>query len=221
MTNILTIGIISEGVTDERFLPNIIRKTFEELAFECNGEIEVYEPELIKKQGNTFIEQVLNAATGNHWINILCVHTDADSSSDKKVFTEKILPAFDKIEKYEKENICKNLVAIVPIQMTEAWMLSDTQLLIDEIGTDKNLQDLELPKALNEIENISDPKNTIENAIRIAFSEQSPRRKRLSLGELYSPISQKVKLSNLKYLSSYNKFRQSSYIALKKLGYIL
>ena len=52
MTNILTIGIISEGVTDERFLPNIIRKTFEELAFECNGEIEVYEPESFKL--NTF-----------------------------------------------------------------------------------------------------------------------------------------------------------------------
>ena len=44
MANILTIAYTTEGSTDERFLNTIIKKVFEEVAFECDGVIEVYDP---------------------------------------------------------------------------------------------------------------------------------------------------------------------------------
>ncbi|MCO6491039.1 MAG: hypothetical protein J5I98_21660 [Phaeodactylibacter sp.] len=44
MSNIVTIGFVTEGTTDVRFLENIIKRAFEEIAFDCSGEIEVYDP---------------------------------------------------------------------------------------------------------------------------------------------------------------------------------
>ena len=37
MSNILQIGYTTEGVTDIRFLENIIRRSFERIVLECDG----------------------------------------------------------------------------------------------------------------------------------------------------------------------------------------
>lgn len=44
----MTIAYATEGSTDQRFLHHVIRKTFEEVALECAGSIEVYEPVFLK-----------------------------------------------------------------------------------------------------------------------------------------------------------------------------
>ncbi len=219
MTNILTIGFISEGTTDQRFLSNIIMRTFENLAFECKNEIEVYEPVIIHKQGTTFVDQVLKACEDSSWLNILCVHTDSDHISDKSVLENKINPTLDKINSSTK-NICKNVVFLIPIQMTEAWMLADINLLIEEIGTNKKINELGLPTNINQIESVSDPKEQIINLIRLALSDQKSRKNSIKISDLYSPISQKISLSDLEKLSSYKKFKDNCIDSLKKIGYI-
>lgn len=219
MSNILTIGLVSEGTTDQRFLPNIIKRTFEELSFECKGEIEVYDVEIIEKKGTSFIDNVLNASKDYSWLNILCIHTDSDDISDKDVLNNKISPTIEKVKTLDENNNCKNIVFVVPIQMTESWMLADPELLVEEIGTKKTVQDLNLPTSL--IENISDPKQKIMDCITKALAEQTSRRKNsIKISDLYSPISQKISLNTLKNLSSYNKFRDNCIESLKILSYL-
>lgn len=219
MSNILTIGLVSEGTTDQRFLPNIIKRTFEELSFECKGEIEVYDIEIIEKKGTSFIDNVLNASKDYSWLNILCIHTDSDDISDKDVLNNKINPTIEKVKTLDENNNCKNIVFVVPIQMTESWMLADPELLVEEIGTKKTVQDLNLPTSL--IENISDPKQKIMDCITKALAEQTSRRKNsIKISDLYSPISQKISLNTLKNLSSYNKFRDNCIESLKILSYL-
>lgn len=221
MGNILTIGLVSEGTTDQRFLPNIIRRTFEELAFDCKGEIDVYEPEIIEKKGRSFSEHVLNASKDYNWLNVLCVHTDSDDISDKNVLDNKINPTLERIKNLEENTNCKNIVFVIPIQMTESWMLADTNLLVEEIGTSKTIQDLDLPTNVNLIESISDPKEKISRTIQIALSDQSSRRKNLiRISDLYLPISQKISLNSLKKLSYYNKFRDNCIKSLEILKYL-
>ena len=88
MSNILTIAYTVEGSTDQSFLQNIIRKTFEEVALNCKGLIEVYEPVFIKfdwRKG--FAEDILSlsAQVFRIGINIFCIHVDADNATDEVV----------------------------------------------------------------------------------------------------------------------------------------
>lgn len=216
----LIIGFTTEGPTDVRFLESIIQRSFEDVAFECDGQIEVLPLQHIEKQTGDFVTVVQTCAqqAQEQGAMVLCIHTDADDRNDINVFTYKINPAFTTISNLQEDNLCKNLVAIVPVQMTEAWMLSDKELLKSEIGTNKNDKELGIHKPP---EDYSDPKHTIEEAIRIARQDlPKHRRRQLSIGELYSIIGQKVDLTVLANLPSYQKFKEAIKDAFRKLNYL-
>ncbi len=219
MSNFITIGYITEGTTDVRFLGQIIRRTFEDVAFDCQGEIEVYEPQHIESRGE-FVPEVFEASKYAHEIGmkVLCVHTDADARNDNHVIQYKINPAFENIENSGENNLCKNLVAVIPIRMTEAWMLADKEVLKNEIDTELLDTDLDIHR---NPESYADPKEAIENAIRIARSNL-PQRKRyeFGIGELYQIVGQKTDLAILSRLSSYQKFRENVVKSFKILGYL-
>jgi hypothetical protein len=220
MSNILQIGFTTEGTTDVRFLKNIIYKTFQSVAFECQTNIEVYEPELIEKSGDTFNEQVLNLTIKHNYFHVICVHRDSDSPSADITFENSINPAFSAAISYDGNN-CKILVPLVPIQMTEAWMLVNKELLKNKIGTILSDQELGLPARIKQIEGISDPKGLINNAIRIAKNSSTKRRRRnFTISSLYSPISQELEISELEKLSSYKSFKDSVRAAFEKLNYV-
>ncbi|HEX9962818.1 MAG TPA: DUF4276 family protein, partial [Pyrinomonadaceae bacterium] len=167
-----------------------------------------------------FIEEVFRASQNAYKIGVkvLCVHTDSDARSDKNVIEHKINPAFENIENSESENLCKNLVAVIPIQMTEAWMLADTDVLKNEIDTDLTDKDLKIHR---NPENYADPKETIKEAIRITRINL-PQRRRYEFGisEIYQIIGQKADLNKLSNLRSYRKFKAGVRDAYKKLGFL-
>lgn len=221
MSRQIFIGLISEGTTDNRFLESIVTRTFDDIGFECNGEVETEVKVIsIDKTGKGFTDQVIEASkkgVTDYGIMVLCVHTDSDNVHDTIMFNNKINPAQEALNTKD-ENFCKILTPIVPIQMIEAWMLADKELLKSEIGTNKS--DLEL--GINrKPESIANPKNVIEDAIRIARSEfTSRRRKDLKISELYLPIGQKMQLEYLDSLGSYKKFKESIRIAYRNLNFM-
>lgn len=219
MSNIVTVAYSTEGNTDQRFLESIIKKTVEEVAILCNGLIETYDPiylELPKK--NEFVDRVISVAveafkTG---INILFIHVDADDDDDKHVRSFKIDPAFGAVDELDI-SACKNLVAIIPVQMSESWMLADIELLKSEIGTTKSNQDLNLTRAP---EKIANPKHLIEEVLRIAQEDLPRRRNKISILELYQPIGQKLSIDKLEQMPSFQKFRSAVEAAFRKLNYL-
>ncbi len=220
MTRQVIIGFTTEGSTDVRFLESLIQRTFEVVAFECDGRVEVLPAQYIESQTGTFTERITECARQAESVGVmvLCVHIDADAKNDTKAFHERIDPAFAAARNLSESFACQNLVAVVPVQMTEAWMLSDKRLLKEEIGTDKRDAELGIHK---HPETYSDPKQVIEEAIRIARRELTRRRRRkLTIAELYLPIGQKVSLNKLDGLLSYQKFRQAVRTAFQKLGYM-
>jgi hypothetical protein len=79
-------GLYTEGKTDERFLQSIVQRTIEEIAFDCRGQIDIEVFVIDVPKGLTFVEQVVQASLigyENFGIQLLCVHTDADSESVK------------------------------------------------------------------------------------------------------------------------------------------
>jgi hypothetical protein len=214
-------GFTTEGTTDVRFLEGIIQRSFEDVAFECTGQVEILPVQYIKKQsGDDFVEMVRDCAqqADKQGIMVFCVHVDADDVTDTNTFKHKINPAFRTIDRMQEDGICKNLVAVIPVQMTEAWILSDKELLKDEIGTNKSDDELGLNKFP---ELYTDPKQIIEMVIRIARQDLTKRRRHeLTIAELYLPLGQKVELSKLEILPSYRKFKDTVREAFRKLNYL-
>lgn len=220
MSNILQIGFTTEGITDVRLLKNIIWKTFQSVAFECNTSIEVYEPELLEKKGETFNEQILNLTIEHNYFHVICVHRDSDSPSMDITNENMIKPSFEGVMNHEGDN-CKILVPLIPVQMSEAWMLVSKQLLKNKIGTNLTDQELGLPTRTRQIEGISNPKELIINAIRIAKHSSTKRRRRdFTIASLYSPISQELEVSDLEKLNSYRSFKDSVRVAFERLNYV-
>jgi hypothetical protein len=226
----IIIAFATEGSTDKRFLESVIKRTFEEIAMECSKELEIFdliihiseekgrikdiseEKHRIQDKALYYASQALKKGA-----TVLCFHVDADDHTDEKAFNERINPAFDAILKTEIA-VCKNLVAIVPVQMTEAWMLADKELLKRELGTDKNDEELGINK---NPEYFSDPKDIIKSAIRSSRKHRTQRRRsdKLNIGELYQPIGQKVALNKLDTLPSYQKFKEAVRDTFKQLNY--
>lgn len=220
MSNILQIGFTTEGTTDIRFLKNIIWKTFQEIAFECSTDIEVYEPEVLYRTGDTFNEQIVNLTINYKYFDVICVHRDSDSPTMDDTYNYLINPSFLLVENHVGDN-CKNLIPIIPVQMSEAWMLANRELLKEKIGTNMSNAALGLPNRTNQIETITDPKELIINAIRLAKAGSTRRqRSSLSISDLYSPISQELEIHDLERLNSFVHFKDGIRNALIKLNYL-
>jgi hypothetical protein len=221
MSNFIFAGLFTEGNTDVRFLSSVVERTLQDIAFDCTGDIETkVEIININKLGLSFNQQILQAskvAFDKFGTLFLFIHTDSDSANDNLAFQSKIIPA-QALLKQQDDSFCKDVIAIVPIQMTESWMIADTELLKNEIGIDKS--NAELGINLNP-ESINNPKTVIEEIIR-ASKEDETRRKRskgLIISDLYQIIGQKIELSELEKLSSYMKFKNSLIDKLKELNF--
>lgn len=221
MSNFILTGLFTEGTTDVRFLLSIVERTLEEVAFDCSGDIEtMVEVININKKGLSFNDQVLGAsktAYDKFRILLLIVHTDADSDVDELIFQSKIKPA-QKILSEQDDKYCKNRIAIVPVQMTESWMIADKELLKEEIGI--NNTDTELGIHLNP-ESLKNPKSIIEELIRLSKDDLTKRRRNrgLNISDLNQIIGQKIELSELEKLSSYIKFKKSLIEKLRELNF--
>lgn len=217
MSNIIIVGFTTEGSTDVRFLESVIRRTFEDVAFECETEISVHDVLHISKKNQVFNDNLRLVAeeAKKSGVMVLCVHADADSENQDAALRYKFNPAMEAIVK--TDDCCDIIVPIIPVRMTESWMLSDKDLFKSEIGTSKNNNDLEIARNPEEI---ADPKAVIEEAIRIATEDFPNRRNRVQISELYLPIGQKIDLNKLKALTSYNKFVDEVRTAFVKLNYM-
>lgn len=220
MANYLLIGLHTEGNTDIKFLESIVRRTYEAVAFDGRGDID---PDIcclnINKQGLGFVEQVTKAAkegVNSFGIRILCVHTDADSNTDETVFRSKIRPAQIALSELDESEGCKICSFAVPVYEMEAWMLADKALLKKQIGTELSDAELGINKKPEEISN---PKEAIEEAIRLAREALRQRiRGKLTIADLYLPIGQQVELDKLATIPSYIKFKNSVTDSLRALG---
>ena len=223
MTKQIFAGLFTEGTTDIRFLESVVRKTLEDIAFECKGQIETEVKTIeINKTGLKFIDQVLSASKkgmDDYGIMFLCVHTDADEETDNTVMESKIIPVLKSLSERSETEYCKLLVFVIPVYMTESWMLADKELLKSEIGTQLSNFDLGI-HAIPEC--VTNPKEIIINAIRIAQSDLTRRKRNrgLDISELYQIIGQKLELSQLENLDSYRKFKDSLKDAFKELGFL-
>ncbi len=222
MIHQLFAGLFTEGTTDIRFLESIVKNTIEQVAFNCTGQFEIEViPIKFDKSGSNFNSQILKASeqgNANYGISILCVQADADSFSLKSTYENKIKPVLSLIQEQSDEKYCKTIVAIVPIQETESWLLADKELLKRKIGTDLSDNELDINRPP---ESIARPKEVIENALRkVQQSKTKRQRRNQTIADLYLPVGQEIELGKLELLASYQDFKNNVINAFRKLNYL-
>lgn len=216
----LFIGLIAEGNTDVRFLKSVITNSIQDISWECECEIQVYEPREIKAAGSTFVEKMKAAcheASEKYGISILCIHADSDHRTIQSVMDNKFGPLFAALETMDDAEYCKHIIPTIPIQMIESWMLADRELLKRLINA-TGMRDVDLGIE-REPESYSDPKAAIENAISISMSNQpKKRRDSIKISDLYELLGNSLSLEKLRTIPSFNLFETSVRQAFKGMG---
>lgn len=217
----LFIGFTVEGTTDTRFLTQVIQNVFEDIAFDCRNDVIIEEVRSIHVHKTGFIETMLKASrkAAECGLTVLCIHADSDARSIENVVEFKFAPFTEALKSLSDEEYCKAIVPVIPIQMTEAWMMADKELLKTKIAANgKRDTDLGLHRAP---ESYADPKQAIIEAIRIAQADRPKRRRNaLTINDLYDEMGQSIPLQRLRELHSFHSFEENVRATFRSLGYI-
>lgn len=104
-------------------------------------------------------------------VDLLVIHRDADNAGTKCRESE-IFSAMEKTE------ISAQVVPVIPVRMTEAWLLIDEMAIRHVAGNPRGQTPIQLPK-MHEVERISDPKKYLTDCILTAANVTGRHRERL------------------------------------------
>lgn len=164
-------------------------------------------------EGNSEQERFINLAKENAGYHFIVIHIDADDNDETKALENHFLPAYELIQNLETAN--KQLIPIIPIKETEAWLLADYTAFKEVIGTNLSAKMLGFPAQAHEVERLNKPKEILNTAISLARS----KRRRIDLDELYQPMGELISLDILEKIPAFQKFQQRMLKLLLELGF--
>ena len=151
--------------------------------------------------------------------DLLLVHRDAEASRD----TRSAGPGrrYDEIESAVREaGFDGPYAGIVPVRMTESWLLLDEPAIREIAGWRAGVTSLNLP-AMNRVEHVADPKDRLWQALIIASGTTGRRRWKFErdLPALRSQLLQNLPPGGLlERVPSWVRFRDDLIKALDSLG---
>ena len=219
--NMLVMGLYVEGPTDNRFLPVIIQRTAEHILLQNNRpEVVVLEPIVIKKHPDISrrSESILQAARDASGFHSLIVHADADGPTRDEAYRYRFEPG-NKLVQASKENVCKDIVPIIPVRMIEAWMLADIDQLSKALGIKFRWQEFGLRFGAKHVESYQDPKSVIDKIIQQIYPDKPQNWLRIR-GQLYADLAPMIHLNKLNEIPAYQQFVYDLTGALKAINFI-
>lgn len=196
--------LLSDGTADQALLPitQWLLQRHTAMPFEQNWA----DLGLLRKPPKKLADRV-TAALELYPCDILAIHRDAERESPAK-----------RLEEISEAVTGRTLaiVAIVPVRMTEAWLLFDTAAIRRASGCPNGTIDLNLP-ALKRSELLPDPKEILHEAMRTASNLSGRRRKhfRPNIRRVVELIDD---FSPLDILPSFRAAEDSLRMALASLG---
>jgi hypothetical protein len=218
----LFVGLMAEGATDYRFLKPVIEKTFLEILFnEMNKDVEILVFEVEYQKDGGFPDYVFHASKygfEKYGIMSLVIHTDADDLKADHTYKTKIQPAVNFVNSHTDAELCKELVAIVPVYETESWMLANKELIKKYIGTDMTDAQLNID---GHPESFRNPKEKIEEAIRIGRQDLPKKiRDKVTIHDLYSILGESMDVRDIEKFVSYKDFVNNIKTMLTNLNFL-
>jgi hypothetical protein len=146
-------------------------------------------------------------------LDVVFVHRDADSRDH--------LPRYTEIENGAAEAGWSGpFVCVVPVQMTEAWLLTSEEEIRIVAGRERGRATLGLP-SLGEIERTSDPKSRLKDAYMAATETTGRRRKTAasSFGQRRVALLERLDISGkVAQLDSFARLRDDVQVLVADLA---
>jgi hypothetical protein len=221
----LVLALYVEGNADERFLPIIVQRAAQNILLrEGRTAIDVLQPHVVvpdepPPDRATAILAVARKTAGYH---ALIIHADADHPSPERALRERVRPGLDRIEFAHKAGnaVCGTTIPLVPVQMTEAWMMADAEALRAVIGTRLASDQLGLPGRPHAVESDPDPKQTLRDIVHRALADRPRRRRHVDRADLDEPLARQIDLARLETIPAYRQFIEDLRSALQSLHFI-
>ncbi|MFK8164077.1 MAG: DUF4276 family protein [Lewinella sp.] len=214
MPNVLLSAYSGEGPTDKAFLGILIKRVLDRLLLDSPQMIEVLPPVWYGVAKGLEIASVAIKANEDG-IQLYFPHSDTDGEAFDNAFANRIQPALDELE---GKAVTRPLIVPVLISReTEAWMLADIDLLLEELGGKLDRRDLQLS---SNPESYANPKEKLDEVIRLANAGQR-RRRGIHKADLYEPLASSISLEQLDGLASFQKFVAATRRALVAVGYLV
>lgn len=199
----LTYTLVSDGASDANLIPII------NWALRANGVVEAADGTRAEfwrlPQSSRSFEERLTKAVELYPCNALFIHRDTETEAHATRLAEirsAVLPdgnpTFD-----------LPAVAIVPIRMTEAWLLFNESAIRHAAGNPNGTVHLDLP-ALHRLEDRPDPKADLRNALRIASELRGRRLKKYNESQaVWRIVDFLADFSPLRKLSAFRAFEDA------------
>jgi hypothetical protein len=194
---LLRYTLLSDGSSDRALMPHLTW-----LLRESGITIPIYEewaelrhlPQIPRS-----LSEKLEKSIDLYPCDLLFVHRDAERENPGKR-REEVAGAMEKInEKIEKPvSIC-----VIPVKMQEAWLLFNEGAIRRASGNFYGRVSITLPR-LREIENLSDPKETLFELLRTASEKTGRKLKQYNVRHSASQVSQFIEdFSPLRHLPAF------------------
>lgn len=158
----ISFALLREGTSDDGLVGVLRQLIAEEGAPRVLGAPRTYGGPVQKK-----LEELLSE---EHPVDLIFVHRDSDSRDSSSRLAEIS-------EAAKRLGVEGATVGVVPVAMTEAWLLCDEQAIRDVVGRSRGTEGLGLPR-LSEIERVADPKALLKDAC-LRASEATGRRRQV------------------------------------------
>ena len=212
-------AMLVEGASDARFLTSIVQRTGEQLVLQHGRTVtDVLAPLIVRRQpGEDLAASVLRAARQASGYHCLIVHADADRRDPAQAHVKRMQPGIAQViaARAKEPGLCDQIVPLIPVHMTEAWMLADAEALCAIIGTVMGAADIGLPLQPHEVEGIADPKRVLHQAIQRALAGRPRRRRQIERAEIDEPLARQISLAKLARVPAYQQFTDDLRHALR------
>jgi hypothetical protein len=199
MTGAVRAAIIADGSSDAALRP-VITWSFRQAAPNASFE----EPIFAIRRNDQTLDAEIARVRNEYKPNIVFVHRDA-----------------------EREDFCTrrseiprepDLVAIVPVRMTEAWLLIDEQAIRRAADNPNGRVALDMPP-VGRLEDLPDPKEVLQRLLVESSELPARRKKRFDRQKALHRVAELIEdFSPLRRLSAFNEFWNELCQALDGLG---
>jgi hypothetical protein len=216
----LSAALYCEGANDAQFLRPLLLRLCEDKAALAQETVEVADVMILddhhqdrhRSRGER-IERAARAADGA-W-TVLFIHADADGRDGRPARAERVQPAVDRLR--DVLGPTRQAVGVVPIRMTDAWVLADLDAFRSGVGTTLDARALGLLEVLaHGADHVPDPKGLL----RAAFAKARPRAKGAQLGAYLGLIAESVSIDHLRRLEAFRHLESDLEEALRNLGIV-
>ena len=195
--------LLAEGSTDESLIPILLWLWRQHRPSDELVEAQFADPDYINIRSRRLVDRI-GPACDLYPCDVLFIHRDADRGSPDARVNE----INGAVEKAFSGGTAPSAVCVVPVRMTEAWLLFHESALRKAADNPNGEQALNLPK-LSQIESLPDPKQTLRDLLRAASGLPPQRLRRFREDRAARLVTQFIEdFSPLRKLSAFRRLEK-------------